>query len=154
MNETQWVDYKKVGSLSTTAGGDAVVLAGKLYTIEPAKYGTTNYLDGWQIVDRTNNTVVYEKKEETTVAASSGNATALFVEKVSETKAYIYHYHPGAYVAMYTFEVPADIDTAIESVEVAAGAVEYYNLQGVKVANPENGLFIKKQGNKVSKVIL
>ena len=45
--------------------------------------------------------------------------------------------------------------TAIESVAVDANApVEYYNLQGVKVANPENGLFIKKQGNKATKVIL
>ena len=154
LNETQWVDYKKVGSLSTTAGGDAVVLGGKLYTIEPAIYGATTYLDGWQIVDRSTNTLVYESKEKTDVRSKDGSSTALFVEKVSETKAYIYHYHPGAYVAMYTFEVPADVDTAIESVEVAAGAVEYYNLQGVKVANPENGLFIKKQGNKVSKVVL
>lgn len=32
--------------------------------------------------------------------------------------------------------------------------VEYYNLQGVKVANPENGIFIKKQGAKTSKVVL
>lgn len=32
--------------------------------------------------------------------------------------------------------------------------VEYYNLQGVKVANPEKGVFIKKQGNKSSKVVL
>lgn len=32
--------------------------------------------------------------------------------------------------------------------------VEYYNLQGVRVANPENGLYIKRQGDKVSKVIL
>ena len=32
--------------------------------------------------------------------------------------------------------------------------VEYYNLQGVKVANPENGVFIKKQGNKAVKVVL
>ncbi len=32
--------------------------------------------------------------------------------------------------------------------------VEYYNLQGVKVAKPSNGLFIKKQGNKVSKVLV
>ena len=34
------------------------------------------------------------------------------------------------------------------------GEAEYYNLQGVKVANPENGLFIKKAGNKASKVIM
>lgn len=32
--------------------------------------------------------------------------------------------------------------------------VEFYNLQGVKVANPENGIFIRKQGKKTTKVIL
>ena len=30
--------------------------------------------------------------------------------------------------------------------------VEYYNLQGLKVVRPSNGIFIKVQGNKVSKV--
>lgn len=29
---------------------------------------------------------------------------------------------------------------------------EYYNLQGVRVNNPENGLYICRQGNKVSKI--
>lgn len=33
-------------------------------------------------------------------------------------------------------------------------AVEYFNLQGVRVANPENGLYIVRQGNKASKVVL
>ena len=47
-----------------------------------------------------------------------------------------------------------DPTTAIESIEAENAPVEYYNLQGVKVANPENGLFIKKQGNKAVKVIL
>lgn len=32
--------------------------------------------------------------------------------------------------------------------------IEYYNLQGVKVARPSNGIFIKVQGSKVSKVIV
>ena len=41
-------------------------------------------------------------------------------------------------------EVGADVDAP----------VEYYNLQGVKVANPSNGVFIKKQGNKATKVVL
>lgn len=31
--------------------------------------------------------------------------------------------------------------------------VEYFNLQGVRVANPENGLYIMRQGDKVVKVI-
>lgn len=32
--------------------------------------------------------------------------------------------------------------------------VEYFNLQGVRVANPENGVFVRRQGTEVSKVIL
>ena len=32
--------------------------------------------------------------------------------------------------------------------------VEYFNLQGIRVDNPENGLFIRRQGNKVEKIIL
>lgn len=42
----------------------------------------------------------------------------------------------------------------IEMDEVIDGEVEYFNLQGVKVANPENGLYIKKAGNKASKVLV
>ena len=47
-----------------------------------------------------------------------------------------------------------EIATGIEEVNAANAPVEYYNLQGVKVANPENGIFIKKQGAKATKVIL
>ena len=32
--------------------------------------------------------------------------------------------------------------------------VEYFNLQGIRVANPENGMFIRRQGNQVTKVIM
>lgn len=32
--------------------------------------------------------------------------------------------------------------------------VEYFNIQGMRVANPANGVYIKKQGNKVSKVYI
>ena len=44
----------------------------------------------------------------------------------------------------------------VEGVEIDEfeGEAEYLNLQGVKVANPENGLYIKKQGNKASKVLV
>ena len=45
--------------------------------------------------------------------------------------------------------------TGVEDVEyVETVAPVYYNLQGIEVANPQNGIFIKKQGNKVSKVAL
>jgi len=45
---------------------------------------------------------------------------------------------------------------AIETIEAAEenAAPVYYNLQGVRVANPENGVFIMKAGKEVKKVVL
>lgn len=47
---------------------------------------------------------------------------------------------------------PAGV-SSVESDESDA-PVEFYNLQGVKVENPSSGLYIRRQGNKVSKVIV
>ena len=44
--------------------------------------------------------------------------------------------------------------SGVEGVEAENAEVKYYNLQGVKVENPEKGIFIKKQGNKTTKVVL
>ena len=44
--------------------------------------------------------------------------------------------------------------TGIDGIEAENAPVEYFNLQGVRVANPENGLYIRRQGNKVEKVFL
>ncbi len=43
-------------------------------------------------------------------------------------------------------------DTEIDSEKQAP--VEYYNLQGVRVANPGSGLYIRREGTKVQKVLL
>lgn len=44
--------------------------------------------------------------------------------------------------------------TGVEDIEINENApVEYYNLQGVRVENPANGLYIMRQGDKVVKVI-
>lgn len=47
------------------------------------------------------------------------------------------------------------ISTGIATVEADENApVEYYNLQGVRVANPESGLYIRRQGSKAVKVLV
>ena len=132
----------------TTDGGDVVTLDGKTYAMFPM--GTT-YGSAFAIVETSSKEVVAEEKN--TVANVSSYQSLVF-EKVSETKANIYQFYAGGKVAMYTFEVPG-VTTGIDSVnsEVEAPA-EYYNLQGVKVANPAKGLYIKKQGDKATKVIL
>lgn len=55
-------------------------------------------------------------------------------------------------VCTFTSETTGGIEN-IESNDVEA-PVEYYNLQGVKVANPENGIFIRVQGGNATKVVL
>lgn len=57
----------------------------------------------------------------------------------------------GQYLAMFKLTLGA---SSIEEIAAENAAVEYFNLQGVKVANPENGLFIKKQAGKATKVVL
>ena len=45
--------------------------------------------------------------------------------------------------------------SGIENVAVDANApVEFYNLQGVRVDEPANGIFIRRQGNKAVKVLV
>jgi hypothetical protein len=45
--------------------------------------------------------------------------------------------------------------TSISNIAIDANApIEYFNLQGVRVNNPANGLFIRRQGNKSQKVVL
>ena len=141
--------YQPDASVNSTAGGDIVTLGGVVYTIEPAGTSASN---GFVIVDRTNDKVVYTFNETGVIAGGIYSAYVGF-EKIDDTKANVYHYAPGMNATKYTFEVPA-VPTAIESIEVENAPVEYYNLQGVKVANPENGLFIKKQGAKTTKVVL
>ncbi|MBE6319258.1 MAG: hypothetical protein E7081_09855 [Bacteroidales bacterium] len=45
--------------------------------------------------------------------------------------------------------------TGIEAIELNENTpIEYYNLQGIKISNPSNGIFIKVQGNKATKIHL
>ena len=48
------------------------------------------------------------------------------------------------------------VKAGVGDIEAVASESEpvYYNLQGIRVDNPEKGIFIKKQGQKTTKVIL
>lgn len=97
-----WKPYERVGTINSSAGGDVVTLDGKLYTIEPSG---TNYKDGFQIVDRSTNTVVATHEEESAENKQSFG-TALNVQKIDEYTARIYQFHCGGMAAQYTFSLP------------------------------------------------
>ena len=76
--------------------------------------------------------------------------------------AYVFSFKCANGMGLYCIAEDGYIDTwkdgvgveGIEMDEVIDGEAEYFNLQGVKVANPENGLYIKKAGNKATKVLV
>lgn len=45
-------------------------------------------------------------------------------------------------------------ETGIAAVDVEEGEAVYFNLQGMRVLNPENGLYIERRGNKARKVLI
>ncbi|WP_304421535.1 hypothetical protein [Paramuribaculum intestinale] len=82
------------------------------------------------------------------------NATidADFISAINASKKMVIN-GKGASVLSVTYDSKksgiADI-----TIEDENAPVEYFNLQGVRVENPTNGLYIRRQGNKVTKVIL
>ncbi|MBR5552147.1 MAG: hypothetical protein IKV83_09570 [Muribaculaceae bacterium] len=67
-------------------------------------------------------------------------------------------------VAEGTYFINVDFDSmtvwvsseaaGVEAIEIETATPVYYNLQGVEVANPQNGLYIVKRGNKVTKQLV
>lgn len=61
----------------------------------------------------------------------------------------------GVYIDQVYVYYTGTVPTGVAEIATDENApVEYYNLQGLRVANPSNGLYIVKQGNKVSKRII
>lgn len=90
-----------------------------------------------------------------TVDISAGNPLVYDVTYTGKTatKAYIYSKTGG--INFYNFKFTPTESDSVEAIVADENApVEYYNLQGVRVAEPANGLFIRKQGNRVAKVTL
>ena len=135
-------------------GFDWFKLGGKSYFIMPMTTDGTTATRGsyFAIFDQDGNAVAtWTEGQKTGLGTAYGSFIAVPNDEYS---VYIYHFVPGVVAEKLRFAIK-DVITGIESVEAEVEApVEYYNLQGVKVANPDKGLYIKKQGKKVTKVIL
>ena len=51
----------------------------------------------------------------------------------------------------YVTTVPTSIMDIVPDADAADAEPVYFNLQGVQVANPDNGIYIVRRGNKVTK---
>lgn len=72
------------------------------------------------------------------------------VDLYYESNAYPYTSTPVTYNYTVTRETPTGVEVVIEA---ADGEVQYFNLDGVRVYNPEKGIFIKVANGKAEKVV-
>ena len=87
-------------SINTTQGGTFFTLNGTLYNVQPIG---TAYLDAFQIVDVTNNSIVATHNAQFSAAVSSPNPNCITAEVVNNNEAKLYQYVPGQIAAQYTF---------------------------------------------------
>ncbi len=135
-------------------GFDWFTLKDKSYYIVPlSSDGTTNgRSSAWAIFNQNDEIVAYHAESlKTGLGQGMGSFIAVPNNDVS---VYIYHFIAGTVAEKFIYA--AEKTSGIDNVEIenSDAPIEYYNLQGVKVANPSNGIFIKVQGNKASKVLV
>ena len=142
------------GAISVSPDGTMLVVAGptaKYFTVYNINYnedGTVSLDDVESISTAANNT--YSAAWDCAGNVYIGNATNEWVKGYAVPRADNTFATKAA--SKYAFVI--DAATAIDAIEAENAPVEYYNLQGVKVENPSNGIFIKKQGAKATKVVL
>lgn len=110
---TSFVAYPDNG-INTTQGGTFFTLNGTLYNVQPIG---TAYVDGFQIVDITNNKVAATHNAQLSAAAVAPNANCFSAEVVDTYQAILYQYVPGQLAAQYTFTLKTSgiEDVAIEN---------------------------------------
>ncbi|MDE6549422.1 MAG: hypothetical protein K2L22_10535 [Muribaculaceae bacterium] len=60
----------------------------------------------------------------------------------------------GEIVNACQYSMTKDTSTSVDGISTSTAPVEYYNLNGQKVSDPSNGIFIRRQGTKTDKVII
>ena len=140
---------------ASTEGFDWFTLENKNYFIMPLSTdGSTNGRStAWGIFNQDGELVAYNAENvKSGIGQGMGSIIAV---PINNYATYIYHFVAGCVAEKYIYATKATVDVESITIEENIDApVEYYNLQGMKVAYPQGGIFIKVQGNKVSKVYI
>ena len=131
---SEFVAYPDNG-INTNQGGTVFTLNNTLFAVEPI--GTPAYLDGFQVVDLTNNKVVATHDAQFTTAAAAPNANCITAEITDDLTAILYQYVPGQIAAQYTFALTT---SGIEGISLEAKptisvANKVLTVKGVEVAD-------------------
>lgn len=110
------------------------VMAQEGYLLSNIEFDGTNIGKDWSMSDGTLTGSLWTPSEPATSVTFGKTAT-------------------GNNPAIKTIKVYYTINVGVDAIEAVDGEAVYYNLQGVRVANPERGLFIKVQNGKSQKIL-
>lgn len=157
---------KQISAFENIATEDGTIACGEVF-FSSANYGENEQYTSWENFGE-NNFILTPTNGDETLAGTTDDYHALTIYQPGEIKDFSRRVDcfdvPGAKI--YSIEVIGldtptptvqfkynGVVTDVENVVVSDDAeVEYYNLNGIRVSNPENGIFIRRQGSKVSKV--
>ncbi|MCC8070588.1 MAG: hypothetical protein LIO90_02155 [Bacteroidales bacterium] len=131
-------------------GSVAMTLEDKVYTATVTFSGATEFKpvgSGWS--------PQFSWGEEYETMTPENNTTPVVYGEVNNIKADF----TGTYLVtldLNTYTISITDPSAIRTIgdDAVEGEAIYYNLQGVRVANPQNGLYIKVNGHKTEKVLV
>ena len=131
---SEFVAYPDNG-INTNQGGTVFTLNNTLFAVEPI--GTPAYLDGFQVVDLTNNKVVATHDAQFTTAAAAPNANCITAEITGDLTAILYQYVPGQIAAQYTFSLTTSgiEGMSLEAKPTISVANKILTVKGVEVAD-------------------
>ena len=157
----EW-DIEDMGGYDNFYDQDSGIFEGNDNTEFSAMKLVDAYL--WGVCEDTSN-AAFDNIKVRSYAVANGNGYKFVIEvnplgiRYSNGGAYSYDDYPEDnydfglnYVAVFSYP---EAFSGIDEVVVAQdGDAEYFNLIGVRVENPSNGLYIKRQGGKTEKVII
>lgn len=161
---SEWLTFgAPATTTSGTEGFDVFTIGDKSYSINPVVM-TKNHENAFEIADEDGNTIFNSVNDGgVPVACETGgqsfgsyNARPVYNEAGEVEKVEIYQWYGAnnnnCLAAMFTVSKTQGVNDVIAADDEVAPV--YYNLQGVRVANPANGLYIKVVGEKASKVLV
>lgn len=161
---SEWLTFGAPATkTSGTEGFDVFTIGDKSYSINPVVM-TKNHENAFEIADEDGNTIFNSVNDGgVPVVCETGgqsfgsyNARPVYNEAGEVEKVEIYQWYGAnnnnCLAAMFTVSKTQGVNDVIAA--DAEVAPVYYNLQGVRVANPANGLYIKVAGEKASKVLV
>ncbi len=134
---------------ATSTGATAFEVGGETYVVIPTPDAAGARASAFKVINVATGEVAAETQGDLTFGTAYTQDFGASIN--ADGTVNIAQLIQGKYLSMWKFTPGA---SAIDEIAADNAAVEYYNLQGVKVANPENGIFVKKQGAKATKVVL